>query len=628
MKKFKLKVIFALGLIVAAIIVTIAFLDFLAFKSESMDLNKQILREKNATLEADISEKFENYRLILSSIKLKDHVIGSPKLSPHSAANMKAVHNLLKSRSNGVYLFDKSGAAYRSNGTDTKKNYKGRTYYKAMFDRNESFYVGSPYMSRGLQFIAIAYKVNPNVAIMTTIRLDSFLVDIKNRKDLFLYTGNGTVIIAPDENLLGQKILDVRPAYELFTPASPELSYKIDKDGAKEEVTAFWGQMKINGWGYVSFTETSKITKRANNQLRYSLGIGVICFIVACLIACLILLAVMDKLVLKPVGGAPEDIAKIIEIMAKGDLRDKLTSSPTDTGIYRSLVALSSQLSEIVSSSIKVSESVASSSEELSVVMNDTLKNMESEKQQVEQISTAIYELSTTSQEVSKKAVSAEDQTKVSLSNIENGKVTLEKNIALTNEISISVSETAMIVDDLRKFTIDIVTVIDVINSISDQTNLLALNAAIEAARAGETGRGFSVVADEVRSLATKTQQSTVSIQSIILKLQQQAEKASNNMTQSVELIEDSVDLTGQVKTAFEDIAHATKTISEINATVATASLEQTGVTEDISKNTTHAFDLVQQNVLSINQALQATTELALLAQTQKDDIGFFKVMG
>ena len=259
--------------------------------------------------------------------------------------------------------------------------------------------------------------------------------------------------------------------------------------------------------------------------------------------------------------------------------------------------------------------------------MNDTLKNMESEKQQVEQISTAIYELSTTSQEVSSKAVSAEDETKVSLSNIESGKVTLEKNIALTNDISISVTETAMIVDELRKFTIEIVTVIDVINGISDQTNLLALNAAIEAARAGEAGRGFAVVADEVRSLASKTQQSTVSIQDIILKLQQQAEKASSNMTQNVDLIEGSVVLADQVKAAFEDIAQATKAISEINAMVATASVQQTGVTEDISKNTTEAFDLVQQNVQSINQALQAATELAQLAQTQKDDIGFFKVM-
>ena len=622
MKKFKLQVVTALGLIVAVIILIIAMLDFFAFRTESMNLNKQILREKNLTLEAGITEKFENYKAILASIKLKKHIVGAPELSPKNAEKMDAVYSILKERSNGVYLFDKSGNSYRRNGTNTGKNYKGRSYYKAIFDRGEDFYVSSTYMSKGLRFIAIAYKVNDDVALMTTIKLDTFLVNIKDRKDLFLYTGKGTIIIAPYEDVLGKKILEVRPQYEQFSPETPELSYIVDVDGIDTAFTVFWGKMDINGWEYVSIVKDKIITSGANNQLLHSLIIGLICFIVACII----LLMVMNKLVLKPVGGAPEDIAKLIEKIANGDLTTKLIQSKSNTGIYRSLVTLSNQLFEIVSHSLKVSENVATASEELNMVMNNTLNNIESEKQQVEQISTAIYELSTTSQEVSSKAVSAEDETKVSLINIDSGKVTLEENIVLTNEISASVTESAMIVDELRKFTIEIVTVIDVINGISDQTNLLALNAAIEAARAGEAGRGFAVVADEVRSLASKTQQSTVSIQDIILKLQQQAEKASNNMTQDVDLIESSVVLADKVKSAFEDVAQATKAISEINAMVATASVEQTGVTEDISKNTTQAFDLVQQNMGAINQALQASTELAELAQTQKDSIGFFKV--
>lgn len=622
MKKFKLQVLGALGALVAAIIIIIAMLDFVAFRSESMALNKEILREKNATLEAGISEKFENYRLVLASIDLKEHQIGSDALSPDNAASMSAVYGILKDRSNGVYLFDTSGASYRRDGTNTGKNYKGRSYYKALFEENKNFYVSSTYMSKGLRFVAIAYKVNADVALMTTIQLDTFLVDIQDRKDLFVYTDNGTVIIAPYEEMLGEKILDVRPRFEQFSVETPELSYTADVSGSEVAFTGFWGYMDANGWGYVSITEDKLITKSANNQLMYSLIIGLVCFI----LAGGILLVVMNRLVLKPVGGAPEDIAKLMEKMAEGDLRLKLAASESDTGIYRSLVALSNQLSGIVSNSLKISESVSSSSEELNAVMNDTLKNMENEKMQVEQISTAIYELSATSQEVSNKALNAEEETKVSLNTIETGKVTLEKNIALTRDINNSVTETAVIVDELRKFTIEIGTVIEVINSISDQTNLLALNAAIEAARAGEAGRGFAVVADEVRTLASKTQESTVSIQDIISKLQEQSEKASNNMTQNVELIEGSVELAGQVKTSFEDISQAIRAISEINAMVATASVQQTGVTEDISKNTTQAFDLVQQNVSAINQTLQAATELARLAQTQKDDMEFFKV--
>jgi methyl-accepting chemotaxis protein len=622
MKKFKLQVIFALGIIVAAIILIIALLDFLAFRSESLDLNKQILREKNATLAAGITEKFENYRLVLASIDLKEHKLAAEALSEHNSASMEAVYGILKDRSNGVYLFDKTGAAYRRDGSNTGLDYTGRSYYKALFDRGEKFYVSSTYMSKGLRFVAIAYKVNADVALMTTIQLDTFLVDIKDRKDLFVYTDNGTVIIAPYEESLGEKILDVRPRYESFSPETPELSYSSDVNGESIDFTAFWGRMDINGWEYVSVTEDKLITRGANNQLIYSLVIGLVCFV----LACFILLAVMNRLVLKPVGGAPEDIARLIEKMATGDLTSKLTPSSKDTGIYRSLVELSNQLSSLVSNSLRISDSVSSSSQELNAVMNDTLQNMENEKLQVEQISTAIYELSSTSQEVSNKALEAEEETKISLKTIDSGKVTLEKNIALTRDINNSVTETAKIVDELKSFSIEIGTVIDVINSISEQTNLLALNAAIEAARAGEAGRGFAVVADEVRTLASKTQQSTVSIQEIILKLQEKSEEASRNMTQNVELIDGSVALADQVKASFEDISQAINAISEINAMVATASVQQTGVTEDISKNTTQAFDLVQQNVSAINETLQAANELARLAQTQKDDMEFFKV--
>ncbi|HHY0619823.1 TPA: methyl-accepting chemotaxis protein, partial [Vibrio parahaemolyticus] len=357
-------------------------------------------------------------------------------------------------------------------------------------------------------------------------------------------------------------------------------------------------------------------------QFYTSAIIGILSLVLA---LCVLLLAV-NSLVLKPVGGSPREIAVLMENIADGDLSQKINQTGKETGIYLSLIKLSKQLSELIKNSHGISENVSSASEELNVIMNDSKTNAQEELSQVEQISTAINELSSTAQEVSQQAGVAEEQAINAIKNVESGKDTLEQNITLTNSIDLSINESATIVNELRQFAIEIGSVTEVINSISEQTNLLALNAAIEAARAGEHGRGFAVVADEVRSLASKTQESTVSIQDIIEKLQKQSQVAQDNMVHNIELIEKSVQLADNVKASFEDISKSVQSISDINTMVATAAQEQFSVTEDISKNTTLAFDLVQQNVLGTEETLQASSELAKLAETQKTELDFFKV--
>lgn len=245
---------------------------------------------------------------------------------------------------------------------------------------------------------------------------------------------------------------------------------------------------------------------------------------------------------------------------------------------------------------------------------------------QVEEISTAISELSSTSKEVTTNATHAEEEAQSAINNVDIGKQHLENSMSLTRSINDSVQQTASMIEELRANAVNIGEVTNVISSISDQTNLLALNAAIEAARAGEQGRGFAVVADEVRNLAAKTQQSTQHIQEIISKLQSQSEKANNNMIENVTLIQKSVVLAEDVKLSFNDIENSVQAISDINTLVATASQEQYSVTEDIAKNTTRTFDLVNENVSSIHQTQLVSQELAKLAEQQKSEIALFKL--
>ncbi|MDG3085887.1 methyl-accepting chemotaxis protein [Vibrio hannami] len=628
MDKFKLQIVGTLSSIIIAIVTVLVYLSYNSFKSESVSLTKLLLKEKSHAIEIELAEKFNSYKRILSSVKLSEEDFENSSLSFHAISQLNSISDIQKDVSDGNYIFRKNGDIFDNAGNKLNINVKklNRSYHDALFNKGASFYVTTPYNSAatGEQIISVAYKVSSDSAVLSAINVDAVLGSLSNQSDMFLFSHDGTLLSTPYKELIGENIFDHRPMYRQFSSKQPELTYtaKPEPNGDNVDFTAFWGRLDINGWQYVVFARNSVIEQHANSQLSSSLIIGV----VSLGIAIVILLLTINKLVLKPVGGAPEDIAQLMEKMATGDLTQYLAATGKDTGIYLSLINLSNELSRLIKSSHQISDNVSSASQELNAVMNDTLGHAETELTQVEQISTAITQLSSTSLEVSDKAVMAEEETRKAMDNVSNGKLTLEKNVILTDKINTSFTETANIVEELREYAVEIGAVTEMINSISEQTNLLALNAAIEAARAGEAGRGFAVVADEVRELASKTQSSTVSIQEIISKLQSQSEKANENMGQNVDLISESVSLVEGIKASFEDISTAVHSISDINAIVATASQQQQAVTEDISKNATQAFDMVHQNVSAANQTLQASSELSQLAETQHNELAFFKV--
>lgn len=626
MKKFKIQIISMLSAVIILTVLVLVALSYHSFRKESVALTKQILLEKNQTVKTSLEGKFLNIRNALKSVNSSDLDIQDTVLSDKLKSQLQAIKQMQGSSGEGAYIFTGNGNIFDDAGNKLEDNLKDIDYptYQAIFDKGNLFYVSESRRSQAANknVITIAHRINSNIAIALTIDTKAFFSDIEDRKDILLYTGEGIILLGQYQELVGKNIYEFRPLYKNFSESSPELSYSAVVNGSSEDFTAFWDKLPLSGWQFISYVNDDQIEEGANQQLMYAVVIG----FVSLLVSVLTTLGVIQKLVLKPVGGAPDEIAKLMANMSKGDMTTQIALTGKETGINLSLANLTAELRSLIETSSSISQSVSSAAQQLNSVMTVTSSNVKHEQSQVEQIATAVNELSAASLEVSNKAALAELETQKSQENVNNGKILLADNLTLNTNIRNSFTGMAALITQLRQFAVEIGSVTEVINNISEQTNLLALNAAIEAARAGEAGRGFAVVADEVRNLASKTQQSTVNIQEIITQLQKQAEQVNNGMNQNLDLIEQAVNQADLIRFAFEAISESVMSISNINESVATASQQQYSATEEISRNTTQAFDLVQQNASAVNQTLQASSELATLAIKQEKELAFFKL--
>jgi len=324
-------------------------------------------------------------------------------------------------------------------------------------------------------------------------------------------------------------------------------------------------------------------------------------------------------------------IAKALDVaeqIAGNDLSKPIDVSGKDEPgrLLGALAVMQQNLRRTLSELGDSSNQLASTSEEMTAVTEDSLRGVQRQNDEINQAATAINQMSAAVEEVARNAAMASTAARDSSQSAENGRQRVGETVSVINELHEAVGATSVEIDGLAKQVQGISGVLDVIRGIAEQTNLLALNAAIEAARAGEAGRGFAVVADEVRALAHRTQQSTAEIEKMVDSIQGGASKAVTAMGHSSERARASLDVAEAAGRALSEITEAIGLINERNVSIATATEEQAQVAREVDRNLTSIRDLSIQTSAGANQTSAASGELSQLAVALNHVVLRFKV--
>ena len=269
---------------------------------------------------------------------------------------------------------------------------------------------------------------------------------------------------------------------------------------------------------------------------------------------------------------------------------------------------------------------IASAAEELSAVTEQTRAGVNNQRDETEQVATAMNQMLATAQEVARHAEQASIAAGQANQQAELGDQVVTDAVAQIEHLAHEMARSSEAMLGLQRESQKIGSVLDVIKSVSQQTNLLALNAAIEAARAGEAGQGFAVVADEVRSLARRTQQSAEEIEELIGGLHRGTQQAADIMDYSRTLTDNSVTLTRNAGDALTEIARTVAVIQEMNPQIAAAAEEQSAVAEEINRSVLKVRDASEQTATASEQTAAASLELARLGTDLQQCVGRFKV--
>jgi methyl-accepting chemotaxis protein len=314
--------------------------------------------------------------------------------------------------------------------------------------------------------------------------------------------------------------------------------------------------------------------------------------------------------------------------IALGDLsQDVLVERRDELGqLQNSMQQMTLSLRELIGGIGDGVTQIASAAEQLSAVTEQTSVGVNTQNEETDQVATAMNQMTATVQEVARNAEQASQAATQADQQAREGDQVVSQAIEQIEKLALEVGNSTLAMNQLKLESEKIGSVLDVIKSVSQQTNLLALNAAIEAARAGEAGRGFAVVADEVRSLAQRTQQSTEEIEELIAALQNGTQQVAATLDNSRTLTDSSVELSRKAGSALEHITRTVSTIQNMNQQIATAGEQQSSVAEEITRSVLNVRDISEQTAAASEETAASSIELARLGNHLQGLVGRFRV--